>query len=281
MTGAGKHSIRFLAVSLGGTVLFYLWAFGIVLKRSFAAAGGRFSAGNYLAVLQSRIFWLAAKNTVIFLSVCISLLLTLSLGIAVVLLKDEMINRILKKGFLIPLAIPASATVFLWNVLLDTKGWLNHFLTFFGFSEIDWMHSVWTFWILVIVYIWKNLGYYIILWTSALIQIPSVLYEEARVDGANRWQLFLHLTLPLLRPFFYYILLFSVVSGFQTFREAYIVAGEYPNENIYMLQHLLNNWYRDMDLERLAAATCILAGFLTVLTLVIRRGFLGEERKRK
>ena len=142
------------------------------------------------------------------------------------------------------------------------------------------MNSAWAFWILILVYIWKNLGYYIILWTAALSQIPSELYEQARSDGAAGKQLLKYITLPMLKPYFYYILLFAIVSGFKTFREAYLAAGEYPDQRIYMIQHLMNNWYREMNFDNLAAATCILVAFLFVVTMIIRKGLYYQRGRR-
>lgn len=276
------HALKFLAVSLAGTGVFYIWAFGIVLKNSFITewAEHRFGIGNYLTVLQNKAFWIASKNTLLFLGVCVSLLLILSLGAALLLRENSLMDRILRKGFLIPLAIPASAAVFLWNLLFDARGWLNRILSFFGGSGTDWMNSKWAFWILILVYIWKNLGYYIILWAAALSQIPAELYEQAQSDGASGRQMLRYVTLPLLKPYFYYILLFAIVSGFRTFREAYLVAGEYPDQRIYMVQHLMNNWYREMNFDSLAAATCILVAFLLIVTVIIRKSLYREGGRR-
>lgn len=277
-----RYALKFLAVSLAGTGVFYIWAFVIVLKNSFITewAKHKLGIGNYLAVFQNKAFWTASKNTLLFLGVCVSLLLILSLGAALLLKENCRINRILRKGFLIPLAIPASAIVFLWNILFDVRGWLNHLLSLWGITETDWMNSAWAFWILILVYIWKNLGYYIILWTAALSQIPSELYEQARSDGAAGKQLLKYITLPMLKPYFYYILLFAIVSGFKTFREAYLAAGEYPDQRIYMIQHLMNNWYREMNFDNLAAATCILVAFLFVVTMIIRKGLYYQRGRR-
>lgn len=273
------YALKFLAVSLVGTGIFYIWAFGIVLKNSFVTEGteNRLGIENYLTVFQNKAFWIASRNSLLFLGICVSLLLILSLGAALFLRENCRIHRILRKGFLIPLAIPASAVVFLWNLMFDVRGWLNHFLSFRDISGTDWMYSKWALWILILVYIWKNFGYYVILWTAALSQIPTELYEQARSDGAGRRQLLKYMTLPLLKPYFYYILLFAIVSGFKTFREAYLAAGDYPDQRIYMVQHFMNNWYREMNFDSLAAATCILVAFLVFVTMIIRKSLYDRE----
>lgn len=266
------HAASFISFSFIGIIIFYGWAFGIVLKKSFITYDGIWGIDNYLIVLKSKVFWLAMKNTVCYIGISIPLLLIISLGIALVLQKKLFVNQVIKKGLLIPLAIPASAVVFVWNLLFDTHGILNGFVTKFGINEIYWLDGKWSFCVLVFIYLWKNLGYYTILWLVALAQIPQVTYEAASMEGAKNWQVFLYITLPQLKKSSYYIILFSIMSGFKIFQEIHIIAGDYPDNEIYMMQHLLNNWYRDMEIEKFSAASMLLMVLIVMGVLLIRWG---------
>lgn len=106
-----------------------------------------------------------------------------------------------------------------------------------------------------------------ILWTAGLEAIPVDQYEAARVDGAGTWQQFWHITWPELQPTLALTLILSLLNAFKVFREAYLVAGRYPQQSIYLLQHLFNNWFLSLDLPRLAAAAVLVALVLLVVIL--------------
>ena len=114
------------------------------------------------------------------------------------------------------------------------------------------------FWVLVGCYIWKNLGYDMILWLAGLGAVPEEQYEAARVQGAGEWACFRYITLPQLKETVFVTVLLSFVNAFRVFREAYLLAGDYPHESIYMLQHLFNNWFVSLDIQKMTAAAVML-----------------------
>ena len=105
------------------------------------------------------------------------------------------------------------------------------------------------------------------LWTAGLEAIPVDQYEAARVDGAGTWQQFWHITWPELQTTLALTLILSLLNAFKVFREAYLVSGRYPQQSIYLLQHLFNNWFLSLDLPRLAAAAVLVALVLLVVIL--------------
>ena len=133
------------------------------------------------------------------------------------------------------------------------------------------MNSGYAFWILVFSYIWKNLGYDIVLWIAGLSGISENIYEAARVDGAGEWKCFISITLPNLLPSLFTISVLSLLNSFKVFREAYLVAGNYPHESIYLMQHLFNNWFLDLDLDKMAAAAVINGIAIFMLILLLKR----------
>lgn len=242
-----------------------------VVKRSFQQAVGSGFVGmeNYRMVVENEAFRLAAGNTARFMAVCLPLLLVLSLGTAVLVGHVTKFQRWMKTGFLLPMAIPAASVVVFFQMVFDEKGWLGQLVGVFGITGRDWLASDSAFWILVVCYIWKNLGYDMILWLAGLGAIPEEQYEAARVQGAGEWACFWYITLPQLKETTFVTGLLSFVNAFRVFREAYLLAGDYPHESIYMLQHLFNNWFVNLNIQKMTAAA--------VMLVILTGGILGAE----
>lgn len=268
-----------LAPSLTGVGIFILIPFADVARRSFFNAVGSEFVGleNYRGVLENEAFRLAAGNTVRFLIVCLPLLLGSSLFFGILLLNTGRKSGILKSGFLLPMAVPAGSVVLFWQLFFDQGGILNEALQKFGVHGPDYMNTPKAFGVLVVVYIWKNLGYDMILWLSGLLGIPDSLYEAARMDGADGLKCFWHITCPLLIPTAFLTGILSLVNAFKVFREAYMIAGNYPHDSIYMLQHLFNNWFLKLDMQKMTAAAVMLA---FILGLILIGSQKIEEKRR-
>lgn len=268
-----------LAPSLTGVGIFILIPFADVVRRSFFNAVGSEFVGleNYRGVLENEAFRLAAGNTVRFLIVCLPLLLGSSLFFGILLLNTGRKSGILKSGFLLPMAVPAGSVVLFWQLFFDQGGILNEALQKFGVHGPDYMNTPKAFGVLVVVYIWKNLGYDMILWLSGLLGIPDSLYEAARMDGADGLKCFWHITCPLLTPTAFLTGILSLVNAFKVFREVYMIAGNYPHDSIYMLQHLFNNWFLKLDVQKMTAAAVMLA---FILGLILIGSQKIEEKRR-
>ena len=159
------------------------------------------------------------------------------------------------------------------EVLFHEQGLLGGLMHLLHLPGADWMNTPWAFWILVFSYIWKNLGYDMVLWLAGLSGIPISLYEAAQADGAGRWQCFRYVTLPNLLPSLFTISVLSVLNSFKVFREAYLAAGDYPHESMYLLQHLFNNWYRDLSMDKMAAGAVVQAGVIFMMVLLLKRAW--------
>ena len=254
-----EKGLAFILPSFAGVCIFWLIPYVDVIRRSFCGAvNGEFvGIENYRTIFANKAFRLAAGNTLRFFGVCVPLLVVLSLIIAVLLAGQKRFTQILKSFFLLPMAIPVASVVLLWRLLFDDQGLLNHLL-----------HML-----------WRNLGYDVVLWMAGLSAIPAALYEAAKVDGAGEWKCFTKITLPNLLPSLFTIVVLSVLNAFKVFREAYLVAGDYPQEKMYLLQHLFNNWYRDLSLDKMSAAAVVtgLVIFLLILGLWKAWGKGGAE----
>lgn len=272
-----------LAPSLTGVAVFYLIPFAEVIRRSFTDAPGHRFVGlaNYQSVLSNSAFRTAAFNTARFLCVCIPALLILSLGMALLTRAAGRYGRLYQTSFLLPLAIPVASIVLLWNVLFSQTGLINAILQALGAQPVDFMGTGAAFWVLIATYLWKNSGYDMVLWAAGLDRIPTAQYEAAAVDGANGWQTFRWITWPGLAPTLGLTALLSLINSFKVFREAYLVAGQYPHESMYLLQHLFNNWFLNLELGRITAAAVLIVGGLLALAGLFMAGKHLFQRKRK
>ena len=288
-TGRRKRERRtayfFLLPSLLGTCWFVLVPFLDVARRSFLTAAGTGFVGfdNYRLVFSNEAFRLAAGNTAKFLAVCLPALMCLSLLLAVLVGKLKIVCKWFKTGFLLPMAVPAVSVSVFFQMVFDRQGWLNELLELFGGRGRDWLLEDTAFWVLIACYIWKNLGYDIILWLAGLGGIPKEQYEAAKVQGAGDWQCFWHITLPQLKETAFVTGVLSFVNAFRVFREAYLLAGDYPHESIYMLQHLFNNWFASLDIQKMTAAAVllVLAAAVALSAKEWRDGYRKEMEERR
>lgn len=261
----------FLAPSLLGLATFFLVPFLDVVRRSFTNTSGTQFVGldNYATVLGNDAFALAAGNTARFMAVCIPLLLALSLVIALALRKATPFRRLMKTALLLPLAIPVFTAALLINVTFDVNGLANGMLAAMGANPASWLDGDAAFWVLVGNYIWRNLGYCIVLWLATLSCIPESLYEAARVDGAGSWLIARHITLPLVAPSCFVVTVLAIINAFKVYREAYLVAGSYPPESMYLIPHLFNNWFASLSVGKLAAGGVLLGAALLVIVAAL------------
>ena len=255
------QALPFLLPSLLGLCLFYLFPLAETVRASFMdpLRSRAVGWGNYRALFQNTAFRLAVRNTCRFLCICIPALLAVSLLCAVLLGAAKRRAVFFKSVLLLPYAIPVASIVVLWRALFSGKGLVNGLLVGLGCRPVDFMGSSAAFWVLIFTYLWRNNGYDMLLWLAGLETIPRPLYEAAAVDGATPFQTFVFITLPNLLPTVVLTTILSLVNSFKVFREAYLVAGNYPQESIYLLQHLFNNWFLSLDIGKLSAAAVLLA----------------------
>lgn len=270
--------VIFLLPDFLGVICFALLPMMKVVERSFQSAVTAQWVGlkNYKGVLENTAFRLAVGNTLKFTAVCLPLLILLSLALAVLVQKLRFGQSLLKSAFLLPMAVPAASVVLVWKVLFHSNGLINGLLAYVGLPRVAWMTSDAAFWVLVISYLWKNLGYDMVLWMAGLAGISTEIYEAAKVDGAGEWKCFTKITLPNLMPSLYTISVLSFLNSFKVFREAWLVAGDYPHQSMYLLQHLYNNWFRELSFDKISAASVLTSAVVFVMILLLKRAWDTE-----
>ena len=260
-----RSKIWFLLPGLVGVTVFALLPFADMAIRSFSNG-----IGNYRTVSGNGAFQLAVCNTLRFAGIGIPILLVFSFFVALGIYKSKWM-RFLKSIYLLPMAVPTAVLVLIWKAFFHKAGLFNQLLAVFGIREIDWLGSEAAFWTLIISYIWKNLGYTVVLWIAGMMSVPESLAEAARVDGATERQCVRYVVLPQLKPVFYTITMLSFLNSFKVFREAYLGAGAYPQKSMYLLQHLFQNWFTNLEIDKMAAAGVLLAVFFVGCSLALQR----------
>lgn len=249
-----------------GISIFILLPFGDVVVRSFhtSLTGEFVGLNNYVSLFGNVAFGLAVKNTIRFIVVCIPFLLVVSLLLALMINATPQWEKY-KYLYLLPMAVPAATIVLVWRMVFEKQGFINKFRG----THIAFMETSDSFYILIGSYLWKNIGYTMVLWLAGLKTIPNDILEAARVDGANGVQRFFFVTLPNLKGSMYTIVIISLLNSFKSFREVFLVSGAYPQEDIYLLQHILGNWFTNLDLDKMAVGSVLCVVVIGGLCMVL------------
>jgi len=269
-----KTVLFFLAPSLIGFLTFFFVPFVGGLYYSFvdSPVGGSFvGLENYISLLKNAVFLKAGYNTMVFTAIAVPLNMMFSLGLALLLNRKLYGRNIIRMGFIIPLVVPVASVVLVWQILFDINGSINALLSSLGLSPIDWMKTEYARLVVIIVYLWKNSGYNMVLFLAGLQNIPSEYYEAADIDGAGSWHKFRNITLIYLTPTTFFVFIMSIINSFKVFREVYLISGAYPHNSIYMLQHYMNNKFASLDYQLLTSAAFIMAVVIYILVLFLFR----------
>jgi multiple sugar transport system permease protein len=197
-----------------------------------APAAARFvGLRNYVQTLGNPAFWKALRNTLYFvvagapLSVCVSLVAALLLNARLVRLRS-----FFRTVYFTPVVTTLVAVAIVWRYLYHPRyGLLNHVLASFGAGPIDWLGNPhWAMPAIILLSVWKNFGYNMLIFVAGLQSIPEELYEAAAIDGAGAWRRFVHVTLPGLAPTFLFVGVTTMIGYFQLFAEPYVMTQGGP-----------------------------------------------------
>jgi multiple sugar transport system permease protein len=224
---------------------------------------------NYRNLLASGVFWTALKNTLVFAFVGGPL--TVALSLAAAMLVDSRFARL--KGlfrtiYFAPVVTTLVAVAVVWRYLYHPRfGLLNYVLGWVGIGPIDWLGDPrWSLSAMILLTIWKNFGYSMVLFLAGLQSIPPQLYEAARIDGAGFWREFRHITLPLLAPTFLFVGVITAVGYLQFFAEPYVMTrgeGGPVNSTLSIVLFMYKEGFRWWNMGFAAAVAFVL--FLVIL----------------
>ena len=228
-----------------------------------------FRSDNFIAVLKNSSFQTAAKNTAMFSVIAVPLAVVLSLALALLLECRIPCKSLFRTFFLSPMMVPVASVVLIWQVVFHYRGTLNVTLAHFGVDPVDWLNSPYCLLVIVALFLWKNLGYNMILFMAALNNIPKELLEVADVEGASAAHKFFNIKLRYLSPTVLFVAILSIINSFKVFREIFLLTGNYPYTGLYMMQHFMNNVFEQPDYQKMASAAVLLAVVMVALIALL------------
>lgn len=268
----------FLFPSLIGVCVFMVVPFFVVIYYSMIDNPIRKNFvwfENFARILENSAFRLAATNTLKFSAIAVPLAVILSLLLAMLLMSRIPGKTQLRTFYLSPLMVPVASVVLIWQVLFDYNGVINEWFLSFGLDKIDWMKSDYAQIVIVLLFLWKNLGYNMIIFMATLSSIPKEIIEVALLESATNWQIFWKIKIRYLASTIVFVTIMSLINSFKVFREIYLMTGDYPYDSLYMLQHFMNNTFRSLDYQKLSSAAILMSLVMIVIIAVL---FFFENR---
>lgn len=277
-----RKSALFLAPSILGVALFFVLPFLVVIFYSVVNNPIQHKfvfLKNFVNVWNNAAFRLAAGNTFKFSLIAVPLVVILSMALAFALDSKIPYKSQIRTLLLSPMMVPIASVVLIWQVLFHYNGVANEFIKLFGGKQIDWFKSDYALVVLVFLFLWKNLGYNMILFMSAIANIPKEIIEVAQIEQAKRWQIFLYIKTRYLSSTILFVTILSLINSFKVFREVYMLTGDYPYDSLYLLQHFMNNTFNSLDYQKLSAAAIIMSLFMIVLIglLFVVENYYGKD----
>ena len=203
---------------------------------------------NYSDLLDNELFWISLKNTFYFVIAASPLSIAVSLGAALILnSKLVKLKGLFRLSYFIPVVTTLVAVAIVWRFIYHPRfGMLNYLLSFIGINPIDWLGDpFWAMPSIILMSIWKNFGYNMIIFIAGLQNIPEHLYEAAILEGANGWQQFKKITLPMLAPTTIFISIITMIGNFQLFAEPYVMTQGGPlNKTLSVVQYMYQEGFR-------------------------------------
>ncbi len=227
---------------------------------------------NYAEMMRSELFWEVFRNTLLFVIMAVPLSVIGSLALALLVNNSLRGITLFRTAYFLPVVSSMIAVALVWSWIFNPEyGLLNYLLLeVFGIRGPTWLHdTTWALPAMVIVTVWKGLGYSMVIFLAGLQNIPHHLYEAATVDGAGSWRKFLHVTLPMLSPTTFFILIITLINAFQVFEQTYVMTRGGPaNATLTLSYYVYQNAFQFFQMGNAAALSYILFAIVFAVTLI-------------
>ena len=222
-------------------------------------------------------FWKSINNTIFYTVGVIPIGVALSLLLAIAVDQQIRFKNFFRIIYFIPTitSVIALSVIWKWMFAGEKYGLINHFLIMMGFKPIDWLMSpTWTLPAIMIMSIWAGVGYNMIIFLAGLQTIPTTVYEAADIDGANIWDKFWHITIPLLKPTMVFVVIMGFISSFQVFERIYIMTesefgiGGVLDSALTVVAYLYDTGFRKFQMGYASALGYIIFAVVFILTII-------------
>jgi ABC-type sugar transport system permease subunit len=234
---------------------------------------------NYTRLIHDRLFWLAIWNTLKFLLLHIPLQIIVSLFLAQLLNQKLRAISFFRASFFLPVIVSGVVVSILWQQLLGyDSGMINSFLTYIGLHKVGWLSDPdIAIYSIAVMATWKNIGLYVILFLVGLQTVPPQYYEAAKLEGATRWQQFYHITLPMINPTVFMVVVLSTIGGFSLFIEPYIMTGGGPmNQTLSAVLYIYKQAFQYYNMGYSATLGFFYA-MIIMTVVVLQKKFIEKE----
>ncbi len=227
---------------------------------------------NYIEIFKDPLFWQSLKNTFYFVVVGGPLSIAVSLG-AALFLSSRLVRfkGIFRLVYFMPVVTTLVAVSILWRFIYNPQfGILNYFLGFIGVHPIDWLgNPLWAMPAIILMAVWKNFGYNMIIFIAGLQNIPEDLYEAANLEGASEWNKFKSITLPMLAPTTLFVSIITMIGYFQLFAEPYVMTQGGPlNSTLSIVLYMYREGFMWWNMGYSAALAFILFIIILIISLI-------------
>jgi multiple sugar transport system permease protein len=255
----------FTAIPVGAAFVLAFYDYDLLLGASFAGLE------NFKRLLSDDVFISSFLNTLYFVGATVPL--TVVLGLAAAMLANQALRGVVifRSVFLLPYVMVTVAVALVWKwIFLPDAGLLNTSLGLFGIKGPAWLTSqTWAMPALIIMSVWKFFGYNMVLFLAGLQNIPEHLYEAAKIDGANRWRRFISITLPMLSPVTFFVVVISVINSFQVFDQALVMTNGGPGHaTTTLVLYIYQQGFQSFDMGYASAIALVLFASVFVFTAV-------------
>lgn len=257
-----------LLPGLAGLMLFYVVPFfgGIYFSVTDGTYENNFvGLQNYVQVLQNPMFLLGLRNTWELSLLCAPVIWLMAFILSAMLRTLKEKSTPFRNVLLLPYLMPSSAMLLIWTLMFDYGGVVNRLVVAMGLERVLWLEGDALRFPIVLLYVWKNLGFSVVLFASALSAVHPSLYEYAALEGAGWWTQAFRITLPQILPTAFLVFVLAWVNAFKIFKEVYFIGGSYPTQQIYTLQHFMNNMFAKLDYQKVTTAAYLFAIGVMVL----------------
>ncbi len=262
--------LLFLLPGLTGLLVFFAVPFcwGVWYSLTDGTLQNQFvGIANYLKVWDNKMFQLGLTNSLQLSLLCTPLIFALSFLVAAMLrpLGSRSSATFTRNALLIPYLMPSAAILLIWLLLFDYGGVVNRIWVQLGLERMTWKEGDALRVPVVLLYVWKNLGFSVVIFTAALQAVPEALYEYARLEGASGFKIETKITLPLIAPTAFLVLVLAWINAFKIFKEVYFIGGAYPSPAVYTLQHFMNNHFQNINYQYVTTAAYSFAAIVIAL----------------
>lgn len=247
----------FMLPGLLGLMLFYIVPFfgGIYYSLTDGTYRNAFvGLQNYVNIWKNQMFMLGLKNTMQLSLICAPLVWVLSFAIASLLNRLRPRGAFFRNSVLLPYLMPSSAMLLIWLVIFDYGGVINRLAVALGAERVMWLQGQALRTPIILLFVWKNLGFAVIIFLSAIQAIPEPLYEYATLEGAGFLRQTFGITLPMVVPTAFLVIILEWINAFKIFKEVYFIGGAYPDESVYTLQNYMNNMFEKLNYQNVTTA---------------------------